>query len=678
MRGDFYKQLTNDLDTARAEGLFKEERIITSAQQADITVGDGSHVINFCANNYLGLANHPELINAAKAGMDSHGFGMASVRFICGTQDSHKVLEQKLASFLGMEDAILYSSCFDANGGLFETLLGAEDAIISDALNHASIIDGVRLCKAKRFRYANNDMVELEERLKEARAAGARHVLIATDGVFSMDGVIANLKGVCDLADKYDALVMVDDSHAVGFVGENGRGSHEYCDVMGRVDIITGTLGKALGGASGGYTAARKEVVEWLRQRSRPYLFSNSLAPAIVAASIKVLEMVGSGAELRDRLWANARLFREKMTAAGFTLAGADHAIIPVMLGDAVIAQNFARELQKEGIWMTDVPEPELGHNDLLIKIRKTAICGTDVHIYNWDEWSQKTIPVPMVVGHEYVGEVVGIGQEVRGFKIGDRVSGEGHITCGHCRNCRAGRTHLCRNTIGVGVNRPGCFAEYLVIPAFNAFKIPDNISDDLASIFDPFGNAVHTALSFDLVGEDVLVSGAGPIGVMAAAVAKHVGARNVVITDVNEYRLDLARKMGVTRAVNVSKENLNDVMAELGMTEGFDVGLEMSGAPPAFRSMLDTMNHGGRIAMLGIPPSDMSIDWTKVIFKGLFIKGIYGREMFETWYKMAALIQSGLDLSPMITHRFGIDDFQKGFDAMRSGQSGKVVLSWD
>ncbi|EPN9632075.1 L-threonine 3-dehydrogenase [Cronobacter sakazakii] len=331
-----------------------------------------------------------------------------------------------------------------------------------------------------------------------------------------------------------------------------------------------------------------------------------------------------------------------------------------------------------EGIWMTDVPEPEVGHNDLLIKIRKTAICGTDVHIYNWDEWSQKTIPVPMVVGHEYVGEVVGIGQEVKGFKIGDRVSGEGHITCGHCRNCRGGRTHLCRNTVGVGVNRPGCFAEYLVIPAFNAFKIPDNISDDLASIFDPFGNAVHTALSFDLVGEDVLVSGAGPIGIMAAAVAKHVGARNVVITDVNEYRLSLARKMGVTRAVNVANESLQDVMNELGMTEGFDVGLEMSGAPPAFRTMLDIMNHGGRIAMLGIPPSDMSIDWNKVIFKGLFIKGIYGREMFETWYKMAALIQSGLDLSPIITHRFTIDDFQKGFDAMRSGQSGKVILSWD
>ncbi len=338
----------------------------------------------------------------------------------------------------------------------------------------------------------------------------------------------------------------------------------------------------------------------------------------------------------------------------------------------------LAKLKAEEGIWMTNVPQPELGHNDIMIKIRKTAICGTDVHIYNWDEWSQKTIPVPMVVGHEYVGEVVAIGQEVKGFNIGDRVSGEGHITCGHCRNCRGGRTHLCRNTVGVGVNRPGSFAEYLVIPAFNAFKIPDNISDELAAIFDPFGNAVHTALSFDLVGEDVLVSGAGPIGIMAAAVCKHVGARHVVITDVNEYRLDLARKMGVTRAVNVNKENLNDVMAELGMTEGFDVGLEMSGALPAFRALLNSMNHGGRIAMLGIPPSDMSIDWNQVIFKGLFIKGIYGREMFETWYKMAALIQSGLDLTPIITHRFSIDEFQQGFDAMRSGKSGKVILNWD
>ncbi|MDU6388299.1 MULTISPECIES: L-threonine 3-dehydrogenase [unclassified Pantoea] len=333
----------------------------------------------------------------------------------------------------------------------------------------------------------------------------------------------------------------------------------------------------------------------------------------------------------------------------------------------------------QEGIWMvTDAPIPEPGHNDLLIKIRKTAICGTDIHIYNWDDWSRKTIPVPMIVGHEYVGEVVAIGQEVRGFSIGDRVSGEGHITCGHCRNCRAGRTHLCRNTIGVGVNRQGCFAEYLVLPAFNAFRIPDNISDELAAIFDPFGNAVHTALSFDLVGEDVLISGAGPIGIMAAAVCKHVGARNVVITDINDYRLELARTMGVTRAVNVAHEDLRAVMRELGMTEGFDVGLEMSGAPPAFRTLLEVMNHGGRIALLGIPPGEMAIDWNQVIFKGLFIKGIYGREMFETWYKMAALIQSGLDLTPIITHRYAIDDFQQGFDEMRSGRSGKVVLSWD
>ena len=329
------------------------------------------------------------------------------------------------------------------------------------------------------------------------------------------------------------------------------------------------------------------------------------------------------------------------------------------------------------GIWLTDAPEPEVGHNDILIKIRKTAICGTDVHIYNWDEWSQKTIPVPMVVGHEYAGEIVAVGQEVQGYKIGDRVSGEGHITCGHCRNCRAGRRHLCRNTVGVGVNRPGCFAEYLSLPAVNAFKLPDNISDDLASIFDPFGNAVHTALSFDLVGEDVLITGAGPIGIMAAAVCRHVGARHVVISDINDYRLDLARKIGVTRAVRADQEDLRKVMADLGMTEGFDVGLEMSGAAAAFRSMLAVMNHGGKVALLGIPPSDTAIDWNQVIFKGLFIKGIYGREMFETWYKMAALLQSGLDISPIITHRFPIAEFQQGFDVMRSGLSGKVILDW-
>ncbi|KOC87997.1 glycine C-acetyltransferase [Winslowiella iniecta] len=373
MAADFYRQINDQLSQARQEGLFKEERIITSAQQADIEVGEGNHVINFCANNYLGLANHPALILAAKEGMDSHGFGMASVRFICGTQDTHKQLEKRLAEFLGMEDAILYSSCFDANGGLFETLLGAEDAIISDALNHASIIDGVRLCKARRYRYANNDMSELKARLEEAKAAGARHIMIATDGVFSMDGVIANLKAVCDLADEYGALVMVDDSHAVGFVGANGRGTHEYCDVMGRVDIITGTLGKALGGASGGYTAAKKEVVEWLRQRSRPYLFSNSLAPAIVSASIRVLDMLAEGDGLRQRLWDNARFFREEMTKAGFTLAGADHAIIPVMLGEATVAQEFARLLQKEGIYVTGFFYPVVPKGQARIRTQISA-----------------------------------------------------------------------------------------------------------------------------------------------------------------------------------------------------------------------------------------------------------------------------------------------------------------
>ncbi|MEJ2794557.1 L-threonine 3-dehydrogenase [Iodobacter sp. LRB] len=330
------------------------------------------------------------------------------------------------------------------------------------------------------------------------------------------------------------------------------------------------------------------------------------------------------------------------------------------------------------GLTMNQVEKPAIGHNDLLIKIKKTAICGTDIHIWKWDDWAQKTIPVPMHVGHEYVGTVVEIGSEVQGFKIGDRVSGEGHITCGHCRNCRAGRRHLCRNTIGVGVNRPGAFAEYLVLPAFNAFPIPDDISDDLAAIFDPFGNAVHTALSFNMVGEDVLITGAGPIGIMAVAIAKHVGARHVVITDVNEYRLDLARKMGATRAVNVLKEDLKDVMADLKMTEGFDVGLEMSGNPQAFRTMLETMQHGGKVALLGIPPADTAIDWNQVIFKGLEIKGIYGREMFETWYKMVALIQSGLDITPIITHHFHVDEFEQGFEAMLSGQSGKVILSWE
>lgn len=339
--------------------------------------------------------------------------------------------------------------------------------------------------------------------------------------------------------------------------------------------------------------------------------------------------------------------------------------------------KSLAKLKSEKGLWLREEPIPEIGHNDLLIKIRKTAICGTDMHIYHWDAWAQATIPVPMTVGHEYVGEVVEVGGGVSGFAVGDRVSGEGHIVCGHCRNCRAGKQHLCRETYGVGVNRPGAFAEYLVLPASNAFKIPDGISDEIASILDPLGNAAHTALSFDLVGEDVLITGAGPIGIMAAAICRHVGARHVVITDVNEYRLELARKMGATRAVNVASEKLEDVMAELGMTEGFDVGLEMSGNESAFHGMLNTINHGGKIAMLGIPSAAMAIDWNKVIFKGLVIKGIYGREMYETWYKMSAMIQSGLDLTPIITHRFDVDSFQAGFDAMGSGRSGKVVLSW-
>ncbi|CAM4419349.1 MAG: L-threonine 3-dehydrogenase [Legionellaceae bacterium] len=331
----------------------------------------------------------------------------------------------------------------------------------------------------------------------------------------------------------------------------------------------------------------------------------------------------------------------------------------------------------KPGLWMYDTSIPQIGHNDVLVKIRKTAICGTDIHIYNWDEWSQKTIPVPMTTGHEFVGEIVELGSEVTGLSIGQRVSGEGHITCGHCRNCRAGRRHLCRNTLGIGVNREGCFAEYLSIPAVNIFPIPNGISDDIASILDPLGNAVHTALAFNLIGEDVLITGAGPIGIMAVAVAKHVGARHVVITDVNDYRLSLAQKMGATRVVNVKNEKLSDVMHDLEMTEGFDVGLEMSGNPSAFNDMLNNMNHGGNIAILGIPPSATAIDWNQVIFKGLTLKGIYGREMFETWYKMASMLQSGLNILPIITHHFDVDDFQRGFDIMRSGNSGKVILNW-
>ena len=331
----------------------------------------------------------------------------------------------------------------------------------------------------------------------------------------------------------------------------------------------------------------------------------------------------------------------------------------------------------EQGLWLQMVPVPEPGPNEVLIKVRKSAICVTDVHIWNWDEWSAKTVPVPMVVGHEFCGQIVDCGPGAQKYKIGTRVSAEGHVVCGVCRNCRAGRGQLCRNTEGIGVNRPGSFAEYVCLPEHNVVPIPDDIPDEIAALFDPLGNAVHTALAFDLVGEDVLVSGAGPIGVMAAAVARFVGARHVVVTDINPYRLELARQLGATRAVNVASESLNDVMAELGMTEGFDVGLEMSGAPAAFETMLNTMNHGGRIALLGILPNGAGIAWDQVIFKGLELKGIYGRRMFETWYKMGALLQAGLDLSPILTHHFPASDFQKGFDIMRSGKSGKVILDW-
>ncbi|MBU1079155.1 MAG: L-threonine 3-dehydrogenase [Spirochaetes bacterium] len=338
----------------------------------------------------------------------------------------------------------------------------------------------------------------------------------------------------------------------------------------------------------------------------------------------------------------------------------------------------LVKKSPEPGLWMEDVPMPEVGDNDLLIKVKKTAICGTDVHIYKWDAWSQRTIKTPMTIGHEFVGEIVEMGRAVAGYSVGERVSAEGHIVCGVCRACRAGKRHLCPNTRGIGVNRDGCFAEYVSVPSSNAWHVHDAISDDIAAIFDPYGNATHTALSFDMVGEDVIITGAGPIGCMAAAIARHVGARNVVITDVNDYRLALAMKLGATRAVNVATEKLRDVMKELGMVGGFDVGMEMSGSPQAFEQMLDNMYNGGRIALLGILPNGAGIDWDKVIFKGLFLKGIYGREMFETWYKMQTMVRSGLDISPVITHHFSFDDFQSGFDAMLSGNSGKVILSLD
>ncbi len=331
----------------------------------------------------------------------------------------------------------------------------------------------------------------------------------------------------------------------------------------------------------------------------------------------------------------------------------------------------------REGLWLDDVPVPQIGINEVLIEILRTGICGTDVHIYNWDAWAQKTIPVPLVVGHEFVGRIIEVGGNVKDFRIGDIVSGEGHVVCGRCRNCLAGRRHLCKETVGVGVNRSGAFAEYLSLPMTNVWHLDPAVSHDVAAIFDPLGNAVHTALSFPVLGEDVLITGAGPIGIMAAAVVRHAGARHVVITDVNPYRLELARKMNPTLAIDVSQQSIAAAQKKLGMREGFDVGLEMSGNPAAFREMLNNMCHGGKIAMLGIPAAEIAIDWTKVVFNMLTIKGIYGREMYETWYMMTVMIQSGLDINPVITHRYPYSDFEKGFAAMRSGNSGKVVLTW-
>ncbi len=378
MDAAFLAQLEAQTNELHDSGLFKEERTIASPQQAVITLADGSEVVNMCANNYLGLANHPALVDAAAAAVREHGYGMSSVRFICGTQTVHKALEKSLSDFLATEDTILYSSCFDANGGLFETLLGPDDAVISDALNHASIIDGVRLCKARRFRYANNDMADLETKLREA--SDAQHKIIATDGVFSMDGIIANLGAICDLADEYGAMVMVDDSHAVGFVGEQGRGTPEHCDVIGRIDIITGTLGKALGGASGGYTSGRKEIVGWLRQRSRPYLFSNSLAPMITATSIAALDLLRGSDTLRKQLQDNSSRFRAGMEAAGFTLAGADHPIIPVMLGDAKLASEMADRMLAKGIYVIGFSFPVVPRGEARIRTQMSA-AHTSEHI---------------------------------------------------------------------------------------------------------------------------------------------------------------------------------------------------------------------------------------------------------------------------------------------------------
>ncbi len=373
MYSNIKQYLQEELIAIKEAGLYKSERVITSSQDAEITISTGEKVINFCANNYLGLSNHPEVIQAAKDTMDTHGFGMSSVRFICGTQDIHKELEQKIADFYGFEDTILYAAAFDANGGVFEPLLGKEDAIISDSLNHASIIDGVRLCKAARYRYQNNDMEELEARLIEANEAGARFKIIVTDGVFSMDGIVASLDKICDLADRYDAMVMVDECHATGFIGKTGRGTLELKDVLNRVDIVTGTLGKAMGGAMGGYTTAKKEIIEILRQRSRPYLFSNSLAPAIVGASLKVFDLLSNDTSLRDRLETNTNYFRQEMSAAGFDLVGADAAIVPVMLYDAKLSQDMANALLEEGIYVIGFFFPVVPKGKARIRVQLSA-----------------------------------------------------------------------------------------------------------------------------------------------------------------------------------------------------------------------------------------------------------------------------------------------------------------
>jgi glycine C-acetyltransferase len=387
----YYKEILESIET---EGLYKKERIITSPQNANIEVMGGQKVLNMCANNYLGLANNPEIIKAAKDSFDKWGYGLSSVRFICGTQQIHKELEKRISEFLETEDTILYTSCFDANGGLFETILGEEDAVISDELNHASIIDGVRLCKAQRYRYRNSDMNDLEEKLKEAKANNVKQIIIATDGVFSMDGIIANLKGICDLADKYGAMVMVDDSHAVGFMGRHGKGTHEYNNVIGRVDIITGTLGKALGGASGGYTSARKEIVDLLRQRSRPYLFSNTVAPSIIAASLKVLELLSSTTHLRDELEENTKYFREKIKAAGFEIKEGIHPIVPIMLGDAVLSQKMAARLLEKGIYVIGFFYPVVPKGTARIRVQISAAHSNEDLDFAVEKFSEVKIEV--------------------------------------------------------------------------------------------------------------------------------------------------------------------------------------------------------------------------------------------------------------------------------------------